>query len=206
MFIRRILEFPIVYDLFQWVVGGRKRQRIFKHEYIGDVSGLNVLELGCGTSDILKYFEKCDYTGVDIEKKYIEFALKRYKDKKWAKFICADVNDYANKCKEKYDLILMTAVIHHISDYEVERCFESVKKLLKPDGRFISFDSVYRKGMSRFERLLNDMDRGQYIRKESEYVKLNRRYWKDVNWVCRKDMMNLPFNIIIIVNTMTEKK
>lgn len=201
MFVRRILEIPFVYDTFQFIMGGKKRQQIFKKEYIGDVSGISVLELGCGTSDILEYFEECDYTGVDLEEDYIKSAQKRYSDKPWAKFICADVNDYSNTCNKKYDLILMTAVIHHISDEQVECCFESVKKMLKDNGRFISFDSVYRQGMSRFESFLNDMDRGQYIRKEEEYVNLNKKHWKNVDYVCRKDMMNLPFNIIIFTNS-----
>ena len=79
MLIRRILEIPIIYDTFQFIIGGKKRQRIFKKEYIGNVSGLKVLELGCGTSDILEYFEECDYTGVDLDKDYIQAAQKRYK-------------------------------------------------------------------------------------------------------------------------------
>ena len=78
MFFRRILEIPMVYDGFQFIVGGKKRQQIFKNEYIGNVSGLKVLELGCGTSDILEYFEECDYTGVDLEEDYIKSAQKRY--------------------------------------------------------------------------------------------------------------------------------
>jgi SAM-dependent methyltransferase len=202
MLIRKILEIPIIYDTFQFIIGGKKRQRIFKKEYIGDVSGLKVLELGCGTSDILEYFEKCDYTGVDLDKDYIKAAQKRYKDKKWAKFICADVNDFARNCQEKYDLILMTAVIHHISDEEVENCFNSIRSLLKADGRFVSFDGVYLKGMSWFERFLNDMDRGQFVRKESEYVRLNKKYFNNVSYVCRKDMTNLPFNLIIFINKL----
>lgn len=200
MIIRRVLEIPFIYDVFQFVMGGQKRQKIFKKEYIGDVSGLKVLELGCGTSDILKYFEKCDYTGVDLDKHYIEYAKKRYKDKEWAKFICSDVNEFSDKSNEHFDLILMTAVIHHISDKEVEKCFDSISKLMSDYGRFISFDSVYTKHMSPFERLLNDMDRGKYIRKEGEYVRLNKKHFKNVKWVCRKDMMHLPFNIIVFVN------
>ena len=200
MFFRRILEVPIIYDAFQFIMGAKKRQRIFKDEYIGNVSGLRVLELGCGTSDILEYFEECDYTGVDLDKDYIRAAQKRFKDKKWAKFICSDVNDFAKNCHEKYDLILMTAVIHHISDEEVENCFNSIKSLLKADGRFISFDGVYREGMSWFEKFLNDIDRGQFVRKESEYVRLNKKYFSNVTYVCRKDMMVLPFNIIIFIN------
>lgn len=201
MIVRRILEIPLIYDVFQCLVGSKKRHRILKNEYIGNVAGLKILELGCGTSDILECFEEtCDYIGVDIDEDYIKSARLRYSNKSFAKFICADVNDFARNCDEKFDLILMTAVIHHISDDEVERCFESIKKLLKENGRFISFDCVYREGMSRFEKFLVDIDRGQYVRTESEYVRLADKHWDNVKYVCRADMMYLPFNLIIFIN------
>ena len=161
--------------------------------------------MGCGTADILELFEQCEYTGVDFEGDYINHAKTRYAQKGWAQFICADVNDYIANCTDEYDLILMTAMIHHISDDEIERVFKRVTRLLSKEGRFISYDPVYVEDMSGFEKFIADNDRGKYVRSEKEYVELNKKYWDNVSWTCRKDLVYTPCNIIVFLNSMELK-
>ena len=162
-----------------------------------------MLELGCGTCDFLYYFENCYYTGIDLDPKYIEKAKKRYHNRKNTQFICKDLNEFAKDCNDRYDLILMTGVIHHISNAEVEECFSIIKRLLSEDGIFFSFDAVYVDGMSCFEKFLADLDRGKYVRHKDEYVTMNLKHWKNVFYECRNDTMYLPFNVIIFVNSNT---
>ncbi len=197
MFVRKILGVPFIYDLFQLINGAKRRHKIMVRDYIGDVHGLKVLDLGCGTCDILEYLEGCDYVGEDLDSYYIESARKKYANRKNTSFICEDVNEFAARCNEKFDIVLMMGILHHINDEEVNRCMESIRSLLSDGGRFISFDGAYVDELNRFERFLLNMDRGQYVRTVNHYVKLQQNHWKNIKYDVRKDMMYLPYNIIV---------
>ena len=197
MDVRNILSVPFVYDLFQWLIGNKKRHKILKNEYIGNVHNKKILELGCGICDLLELFEDCDYVGVDIDEKYIEKAKRRYRTRDNCTFICGDLNEFSSQINDRFDMILMMGVIHHITDDEVSKCFTICKKLLKQDGIFITFDAVFVPGMSKFERFLASKDRGKYVRNADEYVSIHKKNWSKVFYECRNDTMNLPFNIII---------
>lgn len=44
----------------------------------GRFTGKNVLDIACGTGEILRYINPSGYLGIDINPYYIEFAQKRF--------------------------------------------------------------------------------------------------------------------------------
>jgi glycosyltransferase involved in cell wall biosynthesis/SAM-dependent methyltransferase len=75
-------------------------------------SGSNVLDLGSGSGVVgaaLKKKKNCNVTGIDIEKKYINF--------EYGEQIIADLNKgLPELSKNKFDYILLIDVIEHLSD------------------------------------------------------------------------------------------
>jgi SAM-dependent methyltransferase len=73
----------------------------------------SVLDVGCGTGDLLQFFHdkniKCDYTGIDQVKEFIEYAASKYEDKNSSfllgDFCAADLN--------KYDFILASGAFSY---------------------------------------------------------------------------------------------
>jgi trans-aconitate methyltransferase len=65
---------------------------------VGDLEGRSVLDVGCGLGDFHKYlidhYESVDYTGIDINPRYIESARQLYPD---VHFEVADFEEYAGE-------------------------------------------------------------------------------------------------------------
>ncbi|MEP7266912.1 MAG: hypothetical protein ABI844_04740 [Saprospiraceae bacterium] len=56
--IRKILEIPKVYDLWQNFVGNKKALKRYTHEYICPNAGDKILDICCVTGYILKFLPK----------------------------------------------------------------------------------------------------------------------------------------------------
>ncbi len=202
LLVRRFLEFPKIYSWFENIISRKDGRLSFTKTYIGDVSGKRVLDLGCGTADILGTFnsEAC-YVGIDNNRKYINSNKARFKARETCRFYYTDLNTYAKRTKQLFDIVLMIGVLHHISDDEVESAMESIKKLLAPGGIFISADCCYVKGMNPIARFLCMMDRGEYVRYVSDYIKMQKEFFDNVWYEVRTDTLGfLPYSLIVFKN------
>lgn len=199
MDIRKILDVPFFYNMYHSLLGREKE--IFAKEYIGDVDGLRVLDIGCGTADILQYLEGCSYVGIDIDSNYIQHAKRKYAGRENVRFLCMDLNDFIPKCRKKFDRVLMMGVIMNLSDKEAFQAMEGIRKLLSQEGKFLSYDSVYLKQNHWFANFLLDIDRGRHIRTVRGYRRLHEAFWGNVKYEVRKDIMRVPYSEIFFVNT-----
>ncbi len=99
----------------------------------------NILEYGCGIGinlDYLKkYFPNSGLTGCDISEKSIEIASK----KKDINFFLITDKSLLNK-SEKFDLIFVSCVFHHIEPKLREDSIHKIYKLLKPGGIVYIFE------------------------------------------------------------------
>jgi ubiquinone/menaquinone biosynthesis C-methylase UbiE len=90
-----------------------------------------VLDLGCGNGRILELFDNINikYLGVDNNAELINCAKEKYPDKK---FVHADILEF--DIKEKFDVILMVAVLNHFNKEQRKRIIDKIYHWLLPGG------------------------------------------------------------------------
>jgi SAM-dependent methyltransferase len=108
-----------------------RKQRLTRSIKNLDLPIRSLLEIGCGagfSADYLKgHYET--YTGVDYSKNLIAYANK-YNNSSQTRFVCCNIKDFDRT--EKYHVILMIGVLHHIP--EPEKVLENLRDWLEPDG------------------------------------------------------------------------
>lgn len=191
--IRSILSMPAIYSLYQKIVFPKDE---LVREYIRPFSGQKILDIGCGTGDVLKYLPNADYFGIDVSKEYIEAARKRYGDR--AQFLQTPINQYNIAIPHMFDLVLAIAVLHHISDEEIISLFQLAKQGLKKNGRLFSVEPCYMPAQSYLSRLIISKDRGQNVKDVTGYLHLAKKVFSQVNYTIRHDLLRIPFTLILL--------
>lgn len=102
--------------------------------------GESVIDLGCGTGDLLaeclKFTRKA--VGVDNSRYMISQGKK---DNPGVEFIFGDTLDLKMK-NEKFDLALSRAVFQHLTKKQHKKFLQEVNRILRPGGRFIFFTPI----------------------------------------------------------------
>lgn len=187
---------PVIYLLSQGIIGAKRSRLRCVKEYICPVAGQRILDVGCGPGYVVEYFPESDYTGFDTDKKYIQYANDKYGQR--GRFFCQELDDIAVRSLKPFDLIIMNGLIHHLSDTQVIRLFQRVKRILKPGGKVVTLDGCYVKGQSSIAKKILDCDRGKYVREERAYVDLVSGVFDSVVSHIRHDFMIIPYTLIIM--------
>jgi SAM-dependent methyltransferase len=194
---RTTLAIPKIYNLFSKIVGSNART-IYVGKYIRPKEGERILDIGCGTADILSYLPSVEYLGLDMNQAYIDYAKKRFGNKgtfltkKANKVVIDELSSY------DFDKVLATGVLHHLNDDEAIQLFELARSALKRGGQLITLDGCYRKGQSRIARFLLSKDRGKYVRNKDEYLGLACRLFDRIRVDIREDLLRIPYTLIIL--------
>lgn len=99
-------------------------------ELIPDAKNSKIIEIGCGTGDIIASLKPAAGMGIDISKSMIALARKKHFEIRFEVAAAETV-----KLKEKFDYIILPDVIEHLQD--VEKIISNLKNLMKPDSRII---------------------------------------------------------------------
>ena len=193
--IRSILALPQGYQLFFNLIGAPERSRILVREYIQPKAGDRILEIGCGPGTIVPYLPETEYVGFDASASYIEQARHRFPK---AKFVCERVSQYTLPQRQYFDIVLALGIIHHLDDAEALQLFRIAYEALKPGGKLVTLDGVWTPEQSRASRYVIARDRGQFIRKETEYVKLAKDSFPTVTAHIRYDLLRIPYTHILM--------
>lgn len=151
-----------------------KKRNYFYHKLIGSYysflipEGSRVLELGCGTGDLLDKV-KPDYgVGIDISEEMLMIAEKKYTK---YKFIKADAEEL--DLNEKFDYVIISDLIGFL--WDVQSTFKSLKKVCGKNTKIIISSYNYL-----WEPFL----------KFAEFLGLKLRQ-PDQNWFSMKDISGL---------------
>lgn len=196
--IRSILSLASVYDVTQAILGaGRSRTRLAS-DYIRAKQGDILLDIGCGTAQLLPYLPSgMRYIGFDLSKDYIDAARARYGDR--ARFECMDVADFEDgDFQGGADIVLAIGILHHLDDDLAAALVRTAWNQLKPGGRFISIDGTLTENQSGVARALILRDRGQNIRSPDGYIRLARTAFESVDVSIRADMLYIPYTHCIM--------
>jgi SAM-dependent methyltransferase len=197
--VRRILSQPIVYDALQAMLGGANaRQRICR-EHIRAQSANTIVDVGCGTAEILKYLpQDIRYYGYDLSQSYIDAAKQRFANRPDCVFKCADLNTIGPDEIPPCDLAIAFGVLHHIGDRAASELIENLYDRLAVGGRVVTIDNGYVDGQSFVARELIKRDRGQHVRKAEDYLKLASSRFRESKITIHHDLLRVPYTHVIM--------
>lgn len=162
--IRSILSAPIYYNLFQNFMGAKTWRKKIVDEFIRPKNGDKILDIGCGTAEVLKYLPKnVEYWGYDISEKYIEFASKIYGDR--GNFHCALLKDTDINNLPKFDIVFL----HHLNDFEAYEIFRIANNGLNSTGKIVTIDGCFVDDQNMTVKMLLKLDRGKNVRDINGY-------------------------------------
>lgn len=197
--LRSILKFPSIYELYQSLVGTRRaRDRIFD-TYLRLPENYKLLDIGCGSGELLDYLPThVQYTGVDINPRYIDLARKQYGER--GRFELIDVNDIERLAlpRGSFNAVVLYGVLHHLNDEEVRSVLDFAKAMLRDTGVVFTVDGVYLEGQSAIKHFILSRDRGNYVRFDHEYTKLAREIFPNVETSVERDALRIPTDYFVM--------
>ncbi len=194
-FVRSVLAVPAAYNLWWKMVGGPAVVKAVVTEYVQPRAGARILEIGCGPGTILGYLPDCDYEGFDISPRYIEMARKRFPH---ARFFCERVSRFSLVDHHRFDTVLALGVVHHLDEQEATQLFQIAYDALNTGGKLVTVDGVFADDQSTAARWLLARDRGEYVRSETEYVKIASQVFGRVRTTVRHDLLRIPYTHLIM--------
>ena len=127
-----------------------------------------ILDVGCGYGYLAKPLRHCQYTGLDLDPRRIDWAKRHFGENSNRKFFAADISHSGLRSKS-FDKAVAFGLLHHLPDETAVQCVQELTRIVKK--RIIFLDSVY----SRFHilnNLLCKLDQGKYVRRDKEYLSL----------------------------------
>ncbi len=202
---RSLLDSAYVFNLFEMLAGVSQARMRFVNDFIVPFEGASILDIGCGTGEILDYMpENIDYVGFDFSQKYIEHAKNKYSNR--GQFYCESVTNSTSMVhKNTFDFVISLGVIHHLNDDEALALISKAKTYLKPGGVFITMDPIYVDNQSKVSKFLIDNDRGEYVRNLSGYRKLFLKVFNNTNDSMVNDMLAYNYDHYITRSIKVEK-
>jgi SAM-dependent methyltransferase len=193
----RLITIPSIYKLLMFSLGADKAITRYVEEVLQPKVGMKMLDVGCGPANVLAYLPPVDYTGIDLNEKHIAYARQRYGDR--GRFIVGNAADDLKQQEKTFDLINVSALLHHLDDGEAISLFTSLKRLLKADGRIVTFDNVWLPGQRAAVKLINRLDSGINIRTPEGYLGLLNGLGFDIETRVFHDLLRIPYDHFIMI-------
>ncbi|MBI4158950.1 class I SAM-dependent methyltransferase [Candidatus Woesearchaeota archaeon] len=175
-FKNNLLNTPLLFNLVRSIlVGGKKRMYNEIRNAVNAQSGDKILDIGCGTGEFAFLFNNSiDYTGIDMNKDFLDYASSVYKNKK---FILMDATKMSFK-KNEFDIVLLLSFMHHFPEDLLDKILKEVNRVGK---RIVILDPLPRK-YNPLSRLFYALDRGDFIRKKEEQLRILSKYLNIENY------------------------
>ena len=163
-----ILSQPLAYDALQAIMGAGRLRRELAGEFIRARPGMRILDVGCGTAEILRFLPAdIEYWGYDISGSYIEVARRRFGER--GSFNCGVFDRAAARRLPKVDALIAIGVLHHLDDAEATELFRLAGDVLVDTGKVVTCDPCLVEDQSSIARFLIRSDRGRNVRDVTGY-------------------------------------
>lgn len=144
------------------------------HNELNVKNGISILDIGSGTGTISPLFSKCNYVGIDIDGKLIEFSKRNYP------FLFKKMDaQKLNFPDNSFDMVMVLGVIHHLNDRQSVKVLKNVKRVLKKRGLVLIVEAIPPLSKYNFVgHLLRNLDEGHNIRRLKEYENIFKKFFK----------------------------
>ncbi len=198
---QRFLGLPVFYNCLQNAIGIPRQRAFLVREFVRPRAGDRILDIGCGTADILTHLEHVGigYTGIEPNTAYVAYANRRWNPHRRYEFQVGAIGAGGLVIAAgTYDIALAFGVMHHLSDTEVGELMRCAARGLKKTGRLVTMDPCRLEDMNLVEKFMVRYDRGTYIRDVSRYEALIKPAFGAVHQVV-KAMNYLPYRAVVFV-------
>lgn len=173
-----MLRHPALYEFTQWVFRAERNRAWFADTYLLAQPGERVLDIGCGTAEVLRFLPRVEYVGYEPNPDYVAAARAAHGDA--GTFHAGFFGEEEAASLEPVDLVIVGAVLHHMSDEQAGHLFTLLRRVVKPGGRVVSLDCAYAPGQNPISKLLVRLDRGQHARRPEGYRALAAPHFDEV--------------------------
>lgn len=193
----RLITIPEIHKKLMFSLGADRAITRYAEDFLQPTADMKVLDVGCGPANVLAYLPELDYTGIDLNSKHIAYARQRYPGR--GRFIVGNAADDLGQEEKTFDLINVSALLHHLGDGEAVSLFTSLKRLLKANGRIVTIDNVWLPRQRAAVRLFNALDSGTNIRTPEGYLELLRGLDFDIQTHILHDLLRIPYDHFIMI-------
>jgi SAM-dependent methyltransferase len=149
-------------------------------ELMGPLAGKRLLDIGSGLGESSVYFalQGADVTALDISPGMIETTLNLGKKYGVELKGVVSVAEELNVPSDSYDLVYIANAVHHVQDRP--RLFNEIRRILKPGGRFFSYDPLaYNPAINVYRRMATEVRTSDERPLTRADVKLASRYFSN---------------------------
>jgi SAM-dependent methyltransferase len=191
-----VLQHPQIYQSFQ-SIGGFFGARIRAIDaYLNIRSGDHIIDIGCGPGFIVNHLPaSIRYDGFDIEKRYIDYARRRFHGR--GSFHCRQFDLSCAASLGGTDVVMMNGLLHHLDNADASALLRAVRRALKPSGVLFTLDGCLRDGDSWLANWVIRHDRGRHIRSEDGYRQLLKEHFGTVKIFIRDDLCLIRYPLAI---------
>lgn len=162
---------PSIYNLLQRFAHGDYKRQAAVIGGLGLPKTARVVEIGCGTGLMSRFFEPGTYVGLDSDASRIETARATYPGHE---FRVADTTKMMGADFVEFDMALCHGVVHHIDDEGVARMVQSFRAAAKQRSKAFAFLAIEPVMPSPpftnpVGYLLAKLDRGQHVRSMTQW-------------------------------------
>ncbi|HVJ31893.1 MAG TPA: class I SAM-dependent methyltransferase [Terriglobia bacterium] len=193
-----ITQVPALHKMIQLALARPNAIGRVADEIIKPKGGEAVLDLGCGAGQIMPFLGARSYIGVDLNPAHIEAAKQRFPE---SDFRVGDAIGFLETTAEKFDLITMIGLLHHLDDNQVIRIMSGARRSLNPGGRVVAFDAGFEKNQNPIAWLMSRLDSGRNVRTLDAYLELERQVFPQAAGYLRHDLLRVPYTHVITVCT-----
>jgi ubiquinone/menaquinone biosynthesis C-methylase UbiE len=158
--LHKLVAIPNVYDFCQMLAGASVSQRVFREEFATLAPKGRALDVGGGTGLMRPLLPKAwAYCCLDPDPQKLEgFRAKFHNDESLQCSACKMLLP-----DESFDLCIMCAVSHHLTDEEFDVSLSEIRRVLRQGGKLVFMDSLWNPSNLR-GRLIYAVDRGSFPR------------------------------------------
>jgi SAM-dependent methyltransferase len=188
----KLITIPAIHKGLMFSLGADRAITRYVEDVLQPKADMKMLDVGCGPANVLAYLPQLDYTGIDLNRKHIAYAWQRYPGR--GRFIVGNAADNLGQEERTFDLINVSALLHHLGDDDAVSLFTSLKRLLKANGRIVTIDNVWLPRQRAAVRLFNALDSGTNIRTPEGYLELLQGLDFDIQTRIFHDLLRIPYD------------